>query len=220
MKKVLLLQTCDGVVYKPMLDLTESHHKNYCNKHGYDYRRYDGVIFGKFPWCSTFNRIFLLKKILEENKYDWVLYIDADAVIVDLEKNLDEFILDDSKALVACRGTSDNPLVFSDINIGVCFYNMRHQFMPFIIQDWLNLVNLIPKDWNELDEDFQLGKNKYDDQFMLCNIIQQRMDSHDVTVYRGEDRDKFNYQGPFIQQVLRVDVNGVKNRCERIEQLI
>jgi hypothetical protein len=81
-------------------------------------------------------------------------------------------------------------------------------------------VNLIPKDWNELDEDFQLGKNKYDDQFMLCNIIQQRMDSHDVTVYRGEDRDKFNYQGPFIQQVLRVDVNGVKNRCERIEQLI
>lgn len=89
-----------------MLDYSERVARVYANLHGYDYLRYDGIKRGCKGHHATFNRIYLLENQILEGKYDWVLYIDADDIIVDLKKPLDEF-LKDEYAVVGCTGGDD-----------------------------------------------------------------------------------------------------------------
>lgn len=90
---------------------------------------------------STFNRIFLLYEELQKGVYDWVLYMDADAIIIDSNKPLDEFIDDNDKVIVACRGATDDPNNYWDINIGTCFYNVKHNLIHPIISLWLSIFH-------------------------------------------------------------------------------
>lgn len=236
-KKVLILTTCDGVRYKPMIDVTEDLHKKYASKHGYEYARVDGVVRGFKPWHATFNRIYLLQSLLAQNigqnigqnngqnngssstpQYDWVLYMDADAVIIDFDKRLDEF-LDDNYAIVACRGSVDDPEVTWNLNIGVCFFNLRHPQIAQIINIWHNLYENVPDHvlQGEREGVFDDLCAHVNDQDMLCLILYQEQYRGLAKVYRGSDHNKFNYSGNFIRQVLR---DGKKNTVDsRVEQL-
>lgn len=205
-KKVLILQTSDEVRYKPMIDATEELHRAYAARYDYDYARFTGIKRGTQSWNACFNRIFILQDLLTEGKYDWVLYMDADTVIVDLDQKLDEFLHEDH-ALVVCRGASDDPAVNWDINNGVAFYNMRHAHTPQIIFLWSKLL-----------ESFIVGGGleqeptaAYQDQDMLAGVLQHKFPSS-AKVYRGDEHNKFNYDGPFIKQILR---NHGKDLAER-----
>jgi len=136
--RILIIQTCDGKHYKPFLDLTQERHEAYCNLHGYEYMRYDGIFNGinDDPSFATFNRIYLLQDVYKNKKhFDWVFYIDADCIIKDINKSVDEF-LDNDKLIVACRGASDSEENTYDVNIGVAFYNMRHPKMNYVLDKW------------------------------------------------------------------------------------
>lgn len=220
-KNVLILTTCDGERYKPMIDTTEELHRKYAAKHGYEYARVDGVIRGFKPWHATFNRIYLLQSLLSkptQKQYDWVLYMDADAVIVDLEKPLDEF-LDDNYAIVACRGSVDDPLNTWNINIGVCFFNLNHPQITQIVGLWRGLYEKVPDTVLQGEQEgiFDDLCAHVNDQDMLCLILYQEQYRGAAKVYRGDEHNKFNYSGNFIKQVLR---DGKKNSIEsRVQQL-
>jgi hypothetical protein len=212
-----MLTTCDGPRYGPMIDTTEKLHKRYAAKHGYDYERFDGVVRGFKPWHATFNRIYLLQKTIERGGYDWVLYMDADSVIIDMNRSLDEF-LDDRYAIVSCRGSSDDPNVTWNLNIGVSFFNLRHEHTPVIISMWRQLYESVSDDVLKGEQEgvFDDLCAHVNDQDMLCLILfKQFRDA--AKVYRGEEHNAFNYEGPFIRQILR---NGRKNTvAERVTEL-
>ena len=225
MSNILIIQTCDGVVYKPLLDLSQEINNKYAIKHGYGYFRYDGVKkpFNKDPSLSTFNRIYLLLDTLNEDKYEWVLYLDADAIVYDINKNLDEFIIHKNKAIVACRGGTDNPANFWDINIGVCLYNLKHPKMPYILENWKNMFEFYGKNISNTVDNWEKSQQKLDDQNMLHIILKK--DNTLCHVYYGEENEKMNYNGPFIKQLIRGNkttfesrLNDMKNLCNIINR--
>jgi hypothetical protein len=171
--KVLIVRTADKNEYKQLLDATEQHHRRYARMHGYSYMRYDGVVRGMKPWHAAFNRI-LLESVLSKKHFDWVLYMDADAVIVDLSKRLDTF-LSHQHAIVACRGVSNDSSITWDINNGIALYKLRHPAMSDIVFLWRQTFESIPMDALSAEKQgaFDRCGTHIDDQGLLQNIIHQ-----------------------------------------------
>lgn len=210
--KVLILQSCDGDLFKPMLDLVEIPNRLYCEKMGYDYKRWDGIklptttIHPSFGAC---NRIYLLQDELESGVYDWALWMDADAVVVDNSKTVDDFI-DCSNAIVACRGADDSDNNWNDFNNGVCFFNLRHPRMPEVLRLWREGVEdklrHIEKANLFSETCWEIGKGddaKISDQGHLHGAVRKIGDFHLCNIYKGKQAAAFNYDGPFIQQIIR-----------------
>jgi hypothetical protein len=223
--KVLILQTCDGHHYKPFLDLTQNIHEKYCNKHGYTFMRHDGIINGLNgdPSFATFNRIYLLQEIYKNKpEYDWVFYVDADCVIIDMNKTVDEFLHND-KLVVACRGGSDSETNTWDVNIGVAFYNMRHPKIQDVLNRWQmmfeNELNTFRNNTNiNFSQSFDNSIQYLDDQTMLHQILWE--DSALAYVYIKERHNIFNYDGDYVKQILRDKINTLDSRIEKMKDII
>jgi hypothetical protein len=218
-QSVLILQTCDGTRYKPLLDLAEQAGQAYADKHGYSYRRYDGIKVGQMPWHATFNRIYLLEEELKNKTHDWVLYMDADTCFSGLEQSLLPFINKRNYAVLGCRGRSNNPAIFWDINAGVLFFNMNHPALPFIISSWKSKFESVPLQIrNEADQHIFEGNGGHlNDQTMLHDIL------HDFQFpvsynYQGVHYNAFNYDGPLIRQILRTNGNKLEDRIAEMER--
>lgn len=214
---IVIVQTCDGQVYKPILDLSEQVSKAYCNKHGYFYYRYDGVVRGVHPWHAAFNRIYIFEAIAREHpNIKWILYMDADAVIVDLEKPLDSF-LDDNYAVIGCKGGSDDPRAYWDINNGVMFLNLHHPAANDIIQKWKQLYENVPLSRLEAETQASFDKIAHcDDQYLLQCVLVTYKPPVSLN-YQGDKASSFNYNGNFIQQILRVP--GIKTIADRTQEM-
>lgn len=219
MSTVLIIQTCDGVIYTPFVDLAQEANQKYAEKYGYDYLRYDGVKmpFNKDPSLATFNRIYLLLDALRANKYDWALYLDADAVVYNFDINLDDIISNNDKAICACRGMTDDPNNYWDINIGVCFYNLRHPKMTYILETWKNMFEYYGKSIPNTIDDWEHFQQKLDDQTMLQSIL--KCDKTLCKVFYGEENSKFNYDGPFIKQIIRGSRSTFTSRLNKMKEL-
>ena len=217
---VVIVQTCDGHVYKELLDATEQHHRDYCKRFGYVYHRYDGIKKGPKPWHSSFNRIYLLEEEVTKGEHDWMLYMDADAIVYDASKRVDEY-LDPKYAVVVCRGLSDDPAIVHDFNIGVAFYNLRHPDIIAIISTWKHMFESVPQNVLEREQDgcFHTNGGHVDDQAMLQTIMAKLYPAM-IKLYRGKEYDTFNYDGPFIKQLLRDQDTTVPKRTAKMIELV
>jgi hypothetical protein len=77
-KNKILIITMDN---RPNLEYIKLHNKSvqqYVNKHGYEYIYLDKCYYDVY-WC----KLYLVLKYLQTNKYDYVMWIDSDAVIND-----------------------------------------------------------------------------------------------------------------------------------------
>ena len=82
--KIKVIQTSDSETgYKTLLDVNRKINEEYCRKMGYEYLAYYGIKRGYYPCQATFNRIYLMEDELDRKAVDWVLYIDADAVVAE-----------------------------------------------------------------------------------------------------------------------------------------
>lgn len=221
MAKVLFLQTCDGVRMKPMLDIAEPVHRAYCARHGYEYMRWDGIKHGSEPYMATYNRIPLLMDLfLSRKDIEWVFFVDADALVVDGSKPLDEF-LDANYAMVACRGASDADWNTFDVNIGVALYHMKHPKTKALLCTYQNLFqqHIIPHLKHEKLANFDAFRLPFfDDQVLLQEIL--KTDSGLCKVLKGPQYDSFNYDGPFVKQVLRTGKNTIGDRTEEMARKV
>jgi len=203
-QSVLILQTCDGTRYKPLLDLSEKASQKYAEAHGHAYKRFDGIILGTMPWHAAFNRIYLIEEELKNKQYDWVLYMDADTYFAGLEMSLLPFITKRNYAILACRGRSNDPSIFWDINNGVVFYNLKHPALPFIIETWKQKYESVPLEArNNADQKmFECMGGHLNDQSMLHEILHGFYFPVSYN-YQGIHYNAFNYDGPLIRQILR-----------------
>jgi hypothetical protein len=233
--KYKIIQTCDATSdYIKLFNLSSMVNKEYCKKWNYEYDSFIGLKKGYHSWHAVFNRIYMLNECIEENIYDWIIYLDVDAFIVDFNISFDDIIKDeqnkDKALLLMGFGEKHNNMC---INTGVLFINIKHTKTKYLINNWKTTLELVIS-----DEALQASKEPWsikmnnviiDDQVLLSMIffLLDELKLTDTMIYRY-----LNNQGilnnSFIQQVMRpnkgIDGTFVSYRVQlmraNIEKLI
>jgi len=86
--KVLVYTVSYGYPKPEYIKYTSEINSKYSEAHGYDYREF--ILPDDFPRHAAWGRVWFLKENLEN--YDYMLYIDGDAFVVDPSRSLDELI--------------------------------------------------------------------------------------------------------------------------------
>lgn len=174
-KRVLFLQTSDPTLYAEMLSHSSRTVRAYCKRHGYDYRSYVGIKRGVWPWQATFNRLFLLCELVERGYRGWVVYMDADAFIVDQTFDLDRLLRDQSRR-VAIMARVGQPQDWWDVNAGVLLFNLSRPAARDLVRHWKALFDDIPDEAVCAAEDWSTS---VDDQGLLQGVLRQQPEIQD-----------------------------------------
>ena len=91
MNNAILIQQCyPGLGYEPMLELTMERNEIYCRKWQFDYQCIiDNVVTNWEPKQGGWAKIELIRRALE-NGYEYVVWLDTDALIKDTDVDLRE----------------------------------------------------------------------------------------------------------------------------------
>lgn len=92
MKDAVLVQQCYSFYhnddYRPMLDLVRNRHQKYADKWHMDYLTVIGSVKPEWQaWNGGWAKVELVRKMLAQG-YEYVFWVDADAMIVDLNVDL------------------------------------------------------------------------------------------------------------------------------------
>jgi hypothetical protein len=113
-------------------DLSSTNHLEYANKHGYSYIKQIVSDSDYSDWHPTWIKIDILIKTLP--LFDYVVWIDADAIFVNNEIKIEDFIQDDIDLVL--------PKMEMDKLTGNVWTNTTTGFMIWKNSDWsLNLLN-------------------------------------------------------------------------------
>lgn len=193
--RIIILQSCDDN-YAPMLDVTSSSNAVYAQTHGYSYRATIGNL-SAIPVTANFNRYYLLREEIVAGIYEWGVWLDADAIVMDHRVRL-ESIIDRSadKLIIGCRGGSMGD---HDINNGVFLLNLRHPLALEIVDSCIQHVETLDP----------ANAQFCDDQWIVHRwLLEQNNLTAPISIvkcYQGEEYNLFNYDGEFIRHVLRDD---------------
>lgn len=171
---IIIMQTCDNQRYPVLLNISEKYNREYAQLWNIDYLSYRGIRKGCYSHHAMFNRIFMLHDLLITGYQGWVLYMDADAIILD--KNYD--IKDKLRILRANEQCFWMHNVFSEederfewyhINNGVFAIDLGSVVARRVIEIWKGIYdNFYSK------ADFKQAKNWtdiLDDQSSLVRIL-------------------------------------------------
>lgn len=199
---VTLMQTADAVFYYPMLIETAKTVRAYCARNGFAYEQYVGVKRGHMPWQATFNRLFMLKEMVDRGVEGWVLYLDADAFIQDLDFDLASYLQDRSHAAAIFSGYSTCEVAY-DINAGGFAINLSHPLGRSIIQDWYQTIAIVPAE--VFDGAVYWEHDLANDQHLLWGVLRRYVEDLELTEHLIFERANHSYvnNGPFITQLLR-----------------
>ncbi len=138
---ILIQQAYPGLGFDKMLALTEPHHRAYCEKHGIDYQCVYDNVFEHDPVLGSWAKIELIKQALAK-EYDYVFWLDADTLIVDMETDLSEAIAPFS--IGACWQRIPQ---LHHWNVGALYVDNCIETAEFI-NEWLQAYPS-PNNWNE-----------------------------------------------------------------------
>lgn len=131
---VLIQQIYPGRGMERLLDLTEGLHRKYCEQHEFDYQVERQNVVAEWSWeGGAWTKVELLHRALLRG-YSFVVWLDADAMIVDPEIDLRE----------ACRGAGSvgavkfyAPFTWGDhYNTGALYLENSSTTRKFV-DDWL-----------------------------------------------------------------------------------
>jgi hypothetical protein len=130
-----LIQSSDADVYAHMLDVTAENIGAFCRRHNLAYRSFRGLKRGHWQWHSCFNRIYIFEELIAEGHDGWVLYLDADAFVVDMDFPIGEYLdaRNEYAGIVVHAGATP---AYWDINNGVMFLNLKTEVAKLIVRDW------------------------------------------------------------------------------------
>jgi hypothetical protein len=170
--KAVLIQTSDPVEYAVMLASTSRTTREFCRRHGLEYRDFVGIKNGFWAWHSTYNRIHMMNELLEEGYGGWLLYLDADAYVFDLEFPIAEYLAaHQQSAMIGVRASA--AAEYWDINAGVLFLNLNHSLARTIVQDMNRRLEEAVRGSDFLSDTWPALDLLMDDQGILnCALIQ------------------------------------------------
>jgi hypothetical protein len=124
---------------KKYADFFKNINEEYCKKNNYEFLCSDKKYTDKPP---AFNKIYLLKELLEKNEYDYYVWIDADAHFCNNSK-LEGYI----------ENHIDKDFIWSgdktpNINTGI-FIMKNTDFSNTFLDKWINTKETTNEDWWE-----------------------------------------------------------------------
>lgn len=124
--------------YKSLIDITRNSTENYCNYHGFGYEAYQ--IPDDYIRAASWAKVQYLITNLEEQAYNYILWIDADAIINNSSYDILS-ILDPSKYLYISTD-------FNGINAGVVLFKNNSYTLNLLYQIW-NMTEYLNHPWWE-----------------------------------------------------------------------
>jgi hypothetical protein len=174
-EEITLLQTADKDRYVDMLATTSIYTLKFARKNGVDCQFYLGTKRGKHPHHATFNRIFMLKDLIDTGYRGWALYLDADCIISDPAWDI-------RKDLRALRQNRKIMLLHSTLSPEDPHYRWWHvNAAVFAIDLGANLARLFVEGWASFYDlyatsDYEKAKAWADlphDQASLVGLLQE-----------------------------------------------
>jgi hypothetical protein len=140
--RVKFLQTADQIKYARLLDASAPSTRAFCAIHGYEYETFVGLKRGHHPWHATFNRIDLLNEALDAGFDGWIVYLDADAFVVDLNFDFTTYLEQQADAPLIARAVNPQKAPTWNVNAGVLIFNMQHPQTAWLIKTWKRLFDV------------------------------------------------------------------------------
>lgn len=132
---IILAQSAAGPIYEAMLDATRPAHLAFCENNRVELRQFRVVMRGFHPWQACYNRILILRGLLDQGFRGWFMHLDADAVIRHPEFDIRRYFgKRQDNSLIACLGSPDAESWA--INDGVFFLNMGNETAREIVRRW------------------------------------------------------------------------------------
>jgi len=212
--KITFLQTADAVTYRPMVELTSATVIEYCSRHDHSYELFLGLKHGYQPWHAALNRIPILKSYIASGYRGWIVYLDADAFVADMDFDLRAYLGDKEQYAIIAARSGKSPPHWWDVNNGVFMINLGHPDVPAFVERVNERLGAISDDdlmnearWSDVVDDQQL----FHDTFKEMTDMEKSMYS---------DVDGFlNYKGSFIPQYVRVE-GSVETRVRILQKLV
>jgi hypothetical protein len=184
--QIIIVQCSDGAAgaNDALLDLTQVANEAYARRYGHAYLRYKGVIRGNRTWMAVYNR-FALWSALRDTTFQWMFFLDADALVVDHGSSWVEALATRyaDRALLFCSDRRDRDVDFH-INFGVFFAQLNNEKADEILNDCLDQLDNSPL--HSPDATWASGRQAkvVNDQVMICVEIK----------FRGAPRTRLNHK--------------------------
>ena len=208
--EVTLYQTSDAFSYFEMLQVTSETALALCRNRQLRSEAFVGLRRGNKNWHSTYNRIVYLADRVREGYKGWILHLDADAFVNDINFDVRSYLADkDGYAMIgAPSGATEH---FWDINIGIMFFNMNHPFMLKMTEDWFAYL-----DKYDLARDATgWSQSISDDQAMFHELLMKQT-AHEGDVLL-ESWDFMNSpRSSFVRQMMRFPGVSFEERLAHI----
>jgi hypothetical protein len=199
--KITFLQSTDPAIYAAFLDVTSVTIKEYCARHGTSYHSYMGLIRGTHPWQAALNRIPILKSYVLAGYEGWIIYVDADAYIADLDFDLAGYLAGKSDYAIIAAPSGVTPPRWWDVNNGVFALNCGHPHGRALVDRWHERLMMN-------SDEALAGEAKWGDVVDDQHIFHESLldiAGMEQFLYRDEGPDPvFNWEHRFIRQRVRL----------------
>jgi hypothetical protein len=112
----------------------------------------------------------MLRELLERGRTGWVVYMDADAYIVNQQFDLRSYL--ERKSSLAAVLTPGTSCGWWDVNAGVFAINLDCESARALIVRWNEMLNSVPDECFQLDAGW--GEGFPEDQNMLHSLLQEK----------------------------------------------
>jgi hypothetical protein len=213
--RAILIQTSDAVEYAAILAATSRTVLEFCRRHDLEYRNFTGIKCGYLPWHSTYNRIVMMKELLEEGHLGWVLYLDADAYVCNLDFPVADYLEENDRfAMVAVRINSTAE--YWDINAGVIFMNLGHPLGRRIVAELVERLAAATRAPQFIENQWPDTDLWLDDQSLLHTTLIENPDWQAFVRYESQTFMN-SLHASFIRHHLRAMTPDLADRLRSIE---
>jgi hypothetical protein len=200
-----------------MLQETSKTIRHYCLLNGFDYEQYVGVKRGHMLWQSAFNRVYMLKEMLDRGVEGWVFYLDADAFIIDMRFDLVSYLVDKDRYGAIFAGHIGEVY---DVNSGGFAVNLSHPAGKALILEYHRVCEAAAGEGYQRAISWE--HDVYNDQYLLYLLLKswfERIDFGGPFLIEHTNRSYVN-NGPFISQLLRGLYPTFEERLAAITQRV
>jgi hypothetical protein len=151
--------------------VTSQYNRIFARDHKLEYENFLGIKRGVHPHHAMFNRIHMLKELVDDDFRGWVIYVDADAIIIDREFPIGEYLSDlrASGKVMALHSVGDAN--WWNVNDGCFAIDLRTGQARSLVRAWAGIYTdlyslgdyLSATDWASI----------IDDQTSLHLVLQQ-----------------------------------------------
>jgi hypothetical protein len=209
----IVMQTSDDGQYAAMLDVTSRNVIAFCRKHDLGYRSFKGIKCGHWQWHACFNRLYMFDELIAAGHQDWVVYLDADAYVADMEFPIRQY-LDEKKGHAGIVVHSNFKPEPWDVNNGVMFLNLATPVARAVVKEWIKRHSEI---FNEPKYLSRERPYNFGDQRLLQHIFRDRPDW--FAEFHVESQSLINsMHATFIKHHLRAITPDFDSRLVKIRQ--